>query len=141
MATVNRRRTDKGEWRYDVRYRINGRPTERAFKRRQDAEAFPRQVEAAEVRGVVVDPRRSSERLGEYAEAWLASRRRVDGRPLAPRTVELYRDLLDRLILPTFGHARLSTVRTEHVRPGLAPRRRRPALVRRPRRTACCGRS
>ena len=23
MATVNRRRTDKGEWRYDVRYRIN----------------------------------------------------------------------------------------------------------------------
>lgn len=116
MATVNRRRTDKGEWRYDVRYRINGRPIERAFKRRQDAEAFRRQVEAAEVRGVVVDPRRSSERLGEYAEAWLASRRRVDGRPLAPRTVELYRDLLDRLILPTFGQARLSTIRTEHVR-------------------------
>ncbi len=85
MATVNRRRTDKGEWRYDVRYRINGRPIERALKRRQDAEAFRRQVEAAEVRGVVVDPRRSFERLGEYAQAWLASRRRVDGRPLPAR--------------------------------------------------------
>ena len=141
MATVNRRRTDKGEWRYDVRYRINGRPIERAFKRRQDADAFRRQVEAAEVRGVVVGPRRSSERLGEYAEAWLASRRRVDGRPLAPRTVELYRDLLDRLILPTFGQARLSSVRTEQVGRGSAPPRRQPALVRRPRRTGCCGRS
>lgn len=40
----------------------------------------------------------------------------MDGRPLAPRTVELYCDLLDRQILPTFGQARLSTVRTEHVR-------------------------
>ena len=74
MATVNRRRTDKGEWRYDVRYRINGRPIERAFKRRQDADACRRQVEAAEVRGVVVDPRRSSERLWEYADSWLESR-------------------------------------------------------------------
>ncbi len=30
--------------------------------------------------------------------------------------MELYRDLLDRLILPTFDQARLSTIRTEHVR-------------------------
>jgi integrase len=116
MANVSRRRTASGEWRYDVRYRVNGRAVERAFKRRQDADDFRRQVEAAEVRGVVVDPRRSARRLGEYAEDWLRSRRRVDGRPLAPRTVELYRDLLDRLILPTSEDVRIGAIRTEHVR-------------------------
>lgn len=116
MATINRRRTDKGEWRYDVRYRVNGRAIESAFKRRQDADAFRRKVDADEVRGVVVDPRHSSERLGEYAEKWLLARRRVDGRPLAPRTIEAYRDLLDRLILPTFAAVRLGSIRTEQVR-------------------------
>jgi integrase len=116
LANVSRRRTAGGEWRYDVRYRVNGRPVERTFKRRQDADDFRRQVEAAEVRGVVVDPRRSSVRLGEFAESWLRNRRRVDGRPLAPRTVELYRDLLDRLILPTFAPVRIGAIRTEHIR-------------------------
>jgi len=116
MATVKRRGISNGEWRYDVRYRVNGRAVERAFKRRQDADAFRRRVEADEMRGVVIDPRRSTELLGPYADAWLLTRRRVDGRPLAPRTIELYRDLLDRVVLPGFGNAQLVSIRTEQVR-------------------------
>lgn len=59
MASIKARRTAGGEKRWDVRYRINGRPVERAFTRAKDAESFKRRVEGDETRGVVVDPRRS----------------------------------------------------------------------------------
>lgn len=39
--------------------------------------------------------------FGEYAETWLKTRK-VKGEPLADRTRDGYRDLLDRFILPTF---------------------------------------
>lgn len=39
--------------------------------------------------------------FGEYAEAWLIGRK-VKGQPLADRTRDGYRDLLDRFILPSF---------------------------------------
>lgn len=42
--------------------------------------------------------------LSEYADGWLASR------DLKPRTVALYRGLLDRLILPTLGESRLPSI-------------------------------
>lgn len=73
MATVNRRRTSTGEWRYDVRYRVNGRPVERAFKRRRDAEAFRRRLVEDELAGVLVDPRGGRRTFAEVAVEWLAS--------------------------------------------------------------------
>lgn len=43
--------------------------------------------------------------FGEYADAWLKSRRTRRGEPLRPRTLEHYRELLDTFLLPTFGPA------------------------------------
>jgi Phage integrase, N-terminal SAM-like domain len=45
----------------------------------------------------------------DYSEEWL-KHRKVRGRPLADRTLAGYQDLLDRLILPTFGHHFVHTI-------------------------------
>lgn len=47
--------------------------------------------------------------LAEFAPGAL-ERRRVRGQPLRPRTFQLYRGLLDRVILPTFGGVAMRTV-------------------------------
>ncbi|WP_460793324.1 tyrosine-type recombinase/integrase [Nocardioides pacificus] len=52
--------------------------------------------------------------LGEYAPGWLAGRK-VKGQPLADRTRDHYQDLLDRLILPTFGSVYLKDISPEAV--------------------------
>ncbi|WGY04317.1 tyrosine-type recombinase/integrase [Nocardioides sp. QY071] len=52
--------------------------------------------------------------FGEYAESWLAGRK-VRGRPLADRTRDHYRDLLDRFLLPTFGDDALVGITPEQV--------------------------
>jgi len=82
MAHINKRTTAAGKARWDVRWKALGRWQTKTFQRRQDADAFRRTVEADELRGVVVDVRRSSEQFEEYATDWLATRRRPDGRPL-----------------------------------------------------------
>ena len=102
--------TESGATRWDVRWKVLGRWQTKTFKRRSDADAFRRTVEADELRGVVVDMRRSSVSFDAFATGWLATRRRPDGRPLAPKTHALYADLLRRLILPTFGAAKLASI-------------------------------
>jgi integrase len=57
-------------------------------------------------RGDWFDPDAGRQLLRAYAEAWLASRR-VRGRPLAPRTVERYRTLLNVHVVPVLGHLSL----------------------------------
>ncbi|GAA0978275.1 Putative prophage phiRv2 integrase [Nocardioides aquaticus] len=52
--------------------------------------------------------------FGDYAEAWIAGRL-VRGRPLADRTLEHYRTLLDTYILPTFGGTPLRYITPELV--------------------------
>lgn len=47
--------------------------------------------------------------FGEYAETWLLTRK-VKGKPLADRTRDGYRDLLDRFILPTFKDTPLTHI-------------------------------
>ncbi len=64
----------------------------------------------------MVDVRRSSAPFGEFATAWLATRRRGDGRPLTPATQALYGDLLRRVILPTFEQAKLASIQPAQVR-------------------------
>jgi integrase len=115
MAEVRRRRTKGGETRYDVRVRIGGRVVTRTFERRKDADNYGRLIEADRVRGLAVDPRAGAERLDDYAARWL-DQRRVKGRPLAPRTQELYRDLLDHHVLPELGRIELGDLTTEMVR-------------------------
>lgn len=116
MAHIAKRTTADGGNRWDVRWKALGRWQTKTFKRRADADAFRRTIEADELRGVVVDVRRSSALFGEFATAWLATRRRPDGRPLTPATRALYEDLLKRLILPTFARARLASIRPAQVR-------------------------
>ncbi len=52
--------------------------------------------------------------FGDYAEAWLTNRK-VKGRPLAARTREGYRDLLDRFILPEFARRPIHTISRDEV--------------------------
>jgi integrase len=52
--------------------------------------------------------------FGDYAEAWLTGRK-VKGRPLADRTRDHYRALLDDHILPTFASAPLAEITPEQV--------------------------
>lgn len=52
--------------------------------------------------------------FGEFAEPWLANRE-TKGRPLADRTREHYRQLLDAHILPTFEDVPLAGIEPEHV--------------------------
>ncbi len=113
---VTKSRTTEGEWRWRVCWRSEGRGRERWFRRAKDADAYRRKVESDQVNGTSVDPDRGAILFGHYAEDRLATRRRVDGRPLAPRTVELYRALLDRRLLPEFARAPLTAIRPERVR-------------------------
>ena len=50
----------------------------------------------------------------DYAATWL-THRKVKGRPLADRTREGYRDLLDRFILGTFGRQPIHTITRDEV--------------------------
>lgn len=57
----------------------------------------------------------TSPTLEAYAWPWLAARR-VRGRPLAPRTTELYRWQLRRHVLPHLGHRLLTDLTRDEVR-------------------------
>ena len=101
---------------YDVRSRIGGRVVTKTFKRRRDADAYAATTQVNKLRGVVIDPRRARITVHEFADKWLDQRN-----DLAERTVELYRWLLDRHVLPKLGTSTLtalapSTVRTWHAR-------------------------
>jgi integrase len=125
VAHITKRSTAAGAARWDVRWKALGRWQTKTFKRRSDADAFRRTVEAHELRGVVIDVRRSSAPFGGFATAWLATRHRPDGRPLTAATRALYADLLGRLILPRFGPAKLTSIQPAQVRAwhaGLADR-------------------
>lgn len=52
--------------------------------------------------------------FGDYAETWLRTRK-VKGQPLADRTRDGYRDLLDRFILPTFKDVALTRITPDTV--------------------------
>lgn len=52
--------------------------------------------------------------FGEYAETWLKTRK-VKGQPLADRTRDGYRDLLDRFILPSFADMPLTRITPDAV--------------------------
>jgi integrase len=105
----------------------SGKPTPvrhtapRTFDTREDAEAWLTDERRLISAGAWTAPteRRAAGKarrltFGEYAEAWLVGRK-VKGRPLADRTLDHYRDLLDRFILPTFGSSALTSITPEDV--------------------------
>lgn len=115
MASIRKRRTADGEFRYDVRYRVAGHEAAETFRRRKDADNRLRQVEVEELNGTVLDPTLGRETLASYAETWLGTRL-VRGRPLSPMTRQGYEGLLRRNIAPTFGPLPLSRITPDAVR-------------------------
>ena len=100
---------------YDVRTRIDGRVVTKSFTTRKTADAWATQVDHDKLTGIAIDPRSGDELFSHYAQRWLDTRR-VKGRPLAPKTLELYRVLLRAHIEPTFSSRQLSAITPEAVR-------------------------
>ena len=106
------RRTTRNEPRYEVRLRgPDGRERSRSFRTRRDAERYEREQRAAFDRGNWIDPRGASQPFEQYALRWLTQRTE-----LRPRTVELYRSLLGRHLLPEFGELQLGKITPSAVR-------------------------
>jgi integrase len=115
VAYIARRRLASGEYRYDLRYRTGSKMTTETFRRRKDAEARQRKVEADELAGILLDPKQGRVGFETYANDWLKTRL-VKGRPLAPMTVEGYRGLLRRNLVPHFHDMPLLQITPDRVR-------------------------
>lgn len=108
------RQRDNGRW--QARYRDpNGRVHNRMFATRADAARFLAGVRADLDRGDWFDPAAGRVLLRDYAATWLRTRK-VRGRPLAPRTVELYQRQLDIHLLPSLGRLQLRQLSAAAVR-------------------------
>ena len=81
------------------------------FARKVEAQRYLTLVESQIARGEWTDPERAEVTLGDYAERWIAERP-----GLRPRTVELYRWLLRRHIVPWLGGVPLGKIDTPLVR-------------------------
>lgn len=102
MSSIQRK--PSGRW--ETRYRDpDGRQRGRTVPTKIEARRFLERVGADMQRAEWVDPRLGQLAFRAYAELWLAHRP-----DLRPRTVELYRYLLDRYILPAFGRTDLSKI-------------------------------
>ncbi|SCX48915.1 Site-specific recombinase XerC [Klenkia marina] len=111
-----------------LRYRVDGKTVTMTFPRegagtdaqrtaraRKTAEAHMRRAQVAIEDSNHPTPGAGLTRFVDYADAWLAARK-VQGRPLAPTTRDLYRGQLDRWILPTFGRVELGKITPARVR-------------------------
>lgn len=77
----------------------------RRFKLQRDADRWLAKAESLLVAGDWTDPERAKVTVGEYAEQW------IEQRPsLRPRTVALYRWLLQRYIEPGLGSVQLGAL-------------------------------
>ena len=109
------RRQTNGRW--QARYRD-------ATGEQHGAGTFPTKAEAGRAlariqveidKGRHIAPSAGRLSLKVYSDSWLTVRM-VKGRPLAPRTKELYRHQLDKHILPTLGRAELRHLTPQAVR-------------------------
>jgi hypothetical protein len=104
------RQLPSGRWQARYRHPITNRviPGPETFATKADAGRWLATIEADLARGRYVDPFAGRELLSTFAERWLKER------PLRPRTVELYRGLLDRYVLADLG-----TVPLQGITPGV----------------------
>ncbi|MFN7151040.1 MAG: tyrosine-type recombinase/integrase [Microthrixaceae bacterium] len=106
-----------GKPRWQVRLRRpDGSQYSETFTTRKAAERWERNQLTSQGNGGWVDPAAGRALLADRAESFLTDR----PRPLAPKTLELYRNLLDRFILPAFGDVPIGSITTEAVRAWLS---------------------
>jgi integrase len=111
MASIVKREGPRGTA-YHVRYRDPaGKARGRTFARKRDADKFANGVATDMARGTWIDPDAGRLTLESYATSWLHNRA-----GLRPRTLELYRSLLDHHILPTLGKVDLAKLSSSAVR-------------------------
>jgi integrase len=102
--------------RWQVRYTDpTGQVRTKTFATKADGTRFLALVRADLERGDWFDPAAGSLLLAEYAEQWV-EHRKVRGRPLAPRTRELYRWLLRKHVMPHLGDVELRRLTDDAVR-------------------------
>jgi integrase len=110
--SIHTLRLANGRPSYRVKLRTSdGRQFSRTFRTRKEAEQFQAKELTAQVNGTAVDPWAGQTTLAEYADTWL--RQRVG---LRPKTIELYRYLLDRRILPALGPTQLRALTPARIR-------------------------
>ena len=110
------RKLPSGRW--QARYRTpSGKQVglRGTFATKADAGRALARIQADMDRGQWRDPNAGRLTLAAYAERWVTSRL-VRGRPLAPRTVELYRSELTHHILPPLGAVELRRLDAAAVR-------------------------
>jgi integrase len=102
---IYRRRTRRGETRYDVSYLDEtGRQRWRTCSKLTDARQVRADLVSKVARGEVVAPAKVT--FGELAESWYESKR-----PRVRRRTERYfRDALDLVLLPRFGTTRIGAI-------------------------------
>ncbi len=101
----------KPRWQARIR-RPDGSQYSQTFTTRKAAERWERDQLTAQGNGGWVDPAAGRVVLADRTESFLTDR----PRPLAPKTLELYRYVLDRFIDPTFGQVPIGSITTEAVR-------------------------
>jgi integrase len=85
------------------------------FTTKADAGRWLSRTQADIERGEFVDPMLGKVALADYSALWISTRL-VRGRPLSPRTIELYRWQLLKHILPTLGKIELRHLEASAVR-------------------------
>lgn len=106
MADIQRRRTARGEVRWDVRYRDESRKQrKRSFARKVDAQQFANGVETDLNRGDWIDPKRGRELFVTWAEKWQAT---IADRK--PKTRESYESIVSKHLLPRFGDMPIASI-------------------------------
>lgn len=110
------RQLSSGRW--QARYRDGTGPQKTApitFATKADANRWLSRAQADLDRGEWFDPHAGKETFGDYADRWIDTRL-VRGRPLAPRTAELYRGQLRRHLAPAFATTELRRLEATAVR-------------------------
>jgi integrase len=106
MADIQKRVTQAGDVRWDVRYRDGDRrQRKRSFERKLDAQRFARSVETDLLRGDWIDPRRGQEPFGEWAAKWLET---LGNRK--PKTRESYESIVRKHLVPRFGTTPIGSI-------------------------------
>lgn len=112
MAHIDKRKTTRGDWRYEVRYRgPDHKERCRSFPTRRDANDYLTEVTANLRRGTWIDPRSAARPFADVAHDWLAAN--TDKRPSA-----LARDesVLRVHLLPAVGDRPIGSLVPDDVR-------------------------